>query len=41
MKSDPRQIGGINLTFHFRGSLEPNRAASKLILQKAAETCPG
>ena len=39
MKSDPRRIGGLNLTFHFPGSLELNERQQK-ILQKAAETCP-
>jgi len=39
MKSDPRRIGGLNLTFHFPESLELNERQQK-ILQKAAETCP-
>jgi uncharacterized OsmC-like protein len=39
MKSDPRRIGGINLTFHFPGSLEIDDVQRK-ILQRAAETCP-
>jgi putative redox protein len=39
MKQDPRRIGGLNLTFHFPGSLELNERQQK-ILQKAAETCP-
>lgn len=39
MKTDPRRIGGLNLTFHFPGSLELNERQQK-ILQKAAETCP-
>jgi putative redox protein len=39
MKQDPRRIGGLNLTFHFRDSLEINERQQK-ILQKAAETCP-
>lgn len=39
MKSDPRRIGGINLTFHFPDSLSLN-ARQQTILQRAAETCP-
>lgn len=39
MKSDPRRISGINLTFHFPEHLELNERQQK-ILQKAAETCP-
>jgi uncharacterized OsmC-like protein len=39
MKSDPRRIGGLNLTFHYPNSLELNERQQK-ILQKAAETCP-
>lgn len=39
MKSDPRRIGGINLTFHFPESLVLDER-QKAILQKAAETCP-
>lgn len=39
MKSDPRRIAGLNLTFHYPESLELNERQQK-ILQKAAETCP-
>jgi len=39
MKSDPRRIGGLNLTFHFPEELELNER-QQTILQKAAETCP-
>jgi uncharacterized OsmC-like protein len=39
MKTDPRRIGGINLTFHFPDSLELNER-QQTILQKAADTCP-
>lgn len=39
MKSDPRRIGGINLTFHFPPSLTVTER-QRTILQKAAETCP-
>jgi putative redox protein len=39
MKSDPRRIGGINLTFHFPDTLEITQKQEK-ILKLAAETCP-
>jgi len=39
MKSDPRRIGGINLTFHFPTSLSVNDK-QQTILEKAAHTCP-
>jgi putative redox protein len=39
MKSDPRRIGGINLTFHFPDTLEITEKQEK-ILKLAAETCP-
>lgn len=39
MKSDPRRIGGINLTFHFPEALHLNER-QQTILQRAAETCP-
>lgn len=39
MKSDPRRIGGLNLTFHFPETLELNER-QRTILQRAAETCP-
>lgn len=39
MKSDPRRIGGINLTFHFPEELEVSEK-QRTILEKAAHTCP-
>ena len=39
MKTDPRRIGGINLTFHFPESLVLTTRQQN-ILQKAADTCP-
>jgi putative redox protein len=39
MKTDPRRIGGINLTFHFPAELTLTER-QQTILQKAAETCP-
>lgn len=39
MKSEPRRIGGINLTFHFPESLSLNEK-QRTILEKAAHTCP-
>lgn len=39
MKTDPRRIAGINLTFHFPDNLMLSEKQTK-ILQKAAETCP-
>lgn len=39
MKSDPRRIGGINLTFHFPESIMLNER-QQTILQRAADTCP-
>jgi uncharacterized OsmC-like protein len=39
MKSDPRRIGGINLTFHFPDSLKLDEK-QKTILERAAHTCP-
>lgn len=39
MKSDPRRIGAINLTFHFPDALVLNDR-QQTILQRAAETCP-
>jgi putative redox protein len=39
MKSDPRRISGIALTFHFPADLILN-AKQQVILQRAAETCP-
>ncbi len=39
MRTDPRRIGGLNLTFHFPDSLTVTER-QRTILQKAAETCP-
>ena len=39
MKSDPRRIGGINLTFHFPEGLKIDEK-QKTILERAAHTCP-
>lgn len=39
MKTDPRRIGGINLTFHFPQDLVLDEK-SRTILERAAHTCP-
>jgi len=39
MKTDPRRIGGINLTFHFPDTLQVTEK-QKTILENAANTCP-
>ena len=39
MKSDPRRIGGINLTFSFPPALTLDDK-ERLILERAADTCP-
>jgi len=39
MKSDPRRIGGIHLTFHFPDSLQLTEK-QRLILERAGNTCP-
>jgi len=39
MKSDPRRIGGINLTFSFPAELSLEEK-EKTILERAAHTCP-
>lgn len=39
MKSDPRRIGGINLTFHIPEGLQLNQK-QQTILENAAHTCP-
>lgn len=39
MKSDPRRIGGINLTFHFPDTLKLDEK-QRTILERAAHTCP-
>lgn len=39
MKSNPRRIGGINLTFHFPDQFQASDK-EKVILERAALTCP-
>lgn len=39
MASNPRRIGGLNLTFHFPAGFEANDK-EQTILEKAALTCP-
>lgn len=39
MKSDPRRIGGINLTFSFPGDVKLGEK-ERTILERAAHTCP-
>jgi uncharacterized OsmC-like protein len=39
MKSDPRRIGGINLTFHFPDTLKLDEK-QRTVLERAAHTCP-
>jgi uncharacterized OsmC-like protein len=39
MKADPRRVSGISLTFHMPVSLALSEK-NKIILQRAAETCP-
>ena len=39
MKSEPRRIGGLNLTFHFPDSITLTER-QQTILRKAADTCP-
>ncbi|MGZ5246567.1 MAG: OsmC family protein [Flavitalea sp.] len=39
MKSDPRRIGGINLTFHFPENLKLTEK-DQTILERSAHTCP-
>ena|SRR5687768_8490778 len=40
MKSDPRRVGGINLTFHFPESLKDTAADTKEHLKHIGITCP-
>ena len=40
MKSEPRRIGGIDLTFHIPASLEGIDEKARTILKHTAETCP-
>jgi putative redox protein len=39
MKTEPRRIGGINLTFHFPNNFELGEK-EKTVLERAAHTCP-
>ncbi|HZK64605.1 MAG TPA: OsmC family protein, partial [Puia sp.] len=39
MKSDPRRISGINLSFHFPDTLQITEK-QRLILERAGNTCP-
>ena len=39
MASDPRRIGGVNLTFHFPDTLKVDEK-QRTILERAAHTCP-
>ena len=39
MKTEPRRIGGINLTFHFPKALQVDDK-QKMIFERAAHTCP-
>ena len=40
MKSDPRRVGGINLTFHIPEELINLEEKTKQILKNTANTCP-
>jgi uncharacterized OsmC-like protein len=40
MKSDPRRVGGIELTFHVPDALRNIDQKAKDILKHTAETCP-
>jgi putative redox protein len=40
MKSDPRRVGGIELTFHFPDSLLNTDEKTKAILKNTGLTCP-
>lgn len=39
MKSEPRRVGGINVTFHFPKHLQLDEK-QRTILENAAKTCP-
>ena len=39
MKSDPRRIGAVNLTFHFADTLRVDEK-QRTILERTAHTCP-
>lgn len=40
MKSEPRRVGGIDLTFHIPDSLKDIDLKTKTILKNTGETCP-
>ena len=40
MKSDPRRVGGIELTFHIPEALKDIDEKTKAILRNTGETCP-
>jgi uncharacterized OsmC-like protein len=40
MRSDPRRVGGIELSFHFPQTLEKMDEETKKILKDAGENCP-
>jgi uncharacterized OsmC-like protein len=40
MKSDPRRVGGIELTFHIPDPLKDIDEKAKAILKETGETCP-
>lgn len=40
MKSDPRRVGGIELTFHIPSSLEAVDEKTRAILKHTGDTCP-
>ncbi|MGN6292047.1 MAG: OsmC family protein [Chitinophagaceae bacterium] len=40
MKSDPRRVGGIELTFHIPETLRDIDEKTKTILKRTADTCP-
>ena len=40
MKTDPRRVGGINLTFHIPGELENIDEKTRELLKNTAITCP-
>lgn len=40
MKTEPRRVGGINLTFHIPGSLKNLEDKEKQILKHTGDTCP-
>jgi putative redox protein len=40
MKSDPRRVGGIELTYHIPDNLKAIDEKTKAILRNTGETCP-